>query len=130
MPSLLIRDQSTAGSDIDTITLDFPTEVITIREIIRERVYQEVQDYNTRTDGAFRGLVQPTGATPARRGYTLKPGRQIDWKQQFENACKAFESSRVLVLVGEKQAESLEEKVTLTRGTEVTFLRLVPLVGG
>jgi hypothetical protein len=130
MPSILIHDQSTAGSERDTITLDFPSEVITIRELIRERVYQEVQDYNSRADGAFRGLIQPEGAVPAARGFSIKPGRCIDWNQQFEKACQAFTSNRVILLVGERQAESLDERVTLSRGIEVTFLRLVPLVGG
>lgn len=133
MPSVLVRDESTGHSDHSTITLDFPSELITIRELIRERVYQEVQDYNARQDGSFRGLVQPIDSTPAPqrpRGYALKPGRPIDWKQQFEHACAAFASNRVLILVGDRQATSLDEQVTLSRGVEVTFLRLVPLVGG
>lgn len=130
MSTITIRDESTAGAETGRITLDFPTERITIRELIRERVYQEVQDYNRRKDGAFRGLVQPTDAEAALNGYKLKPGRDIDWKAQFDKACEAFEKNRVLILVADHQAASLEETVELTRGVEVTFLRLVPLVGG
>jgi hypothetical protein len=130
---LTIRDETTAGSETNRFTLEFPTERITIRDLIRERVYQEVQDYNrekAHAGGTFRGLVQPTEAEVALNGYTVKPGREIDWKSQFAKACEAFSNRRVLVLVGDRQATELEEEIELGRGAEVTFLRLVPLVGG
>ncbi len=131
MPATLtVRDETTAGLEAHRFTLEFPTERISVRELIRERVYQEVQDYNRDKAGRFRGLVQPSEAEIALNVYTLKPGREIDWKAQFEKACEAFESKRVLVLVGDKQATALDDTIELGRGTEVTFLRLVPLVGG
>lgn len=133
--TLTIRDETTGGTEQHRFTLDFPTERITVRELIRERVYQEVQDYNREKSGPFRGLVQPTDAEialngPGSGGFKIKPGREIDWKAQFEKACEAFERSRVLVLIGDRQAASLDEVIEITRGTEVTFLKLVPLVGG
>ena len=132
---LTVRDESlTTGTTDRSFTLEFPTERITVRELIRERVYQEVQDYNRERasgSGRFRGLVQPTDAEVMLNGeFKVKGGREVDWKQQFEKACEAFESNRVVVLVGEKQAASLEEVIEIGRGTEVTFLRLVMLVGG
>src|SRR5262245_29398715 len=127
---LTVKDETTGGAESHRFELEFPTERITIRELIRERVYQEVQDYNLRKDGSFRGLVQPQDAQASAAGYRVKPGREIDWKAQFEKACEAFEKNRVLVLVGDRQAGSLEDPVELTRGVEVTFLRLLPLVGG
>jgi hypothetical protein len=134
MPATLtIRDETTAGSETNRFTLEFPTERITIRELIRERVYQEVQDYNREkapAGGTFRGLVQPSEAEVALNGYKVKAGREIDWKAQFEKACEAFVNRRVLLLVGDRQATTLEEEIELSRGLEVTFLRLVPLVGG
>lgn len=128
--TLTVRDESLAGTVDRSFELEFPTERITVRELIRERVYQEVQDYNREKAGAFRGLVQPTDAEVALNGYRLKPGREINWKTQYEKACEAFEAGRVLVLVGDRQATSLEETIEIGRGTEVSFLRLVPLVGG
>ena len=130
MPTLLVRDETMAGAETGRTTLEFPTERITIREIIRERVYQEVQDYNRRNDGVFRGLIEPAGAERVLNGVKVARGRAIDWKQQFEKACEAFEHARILVLVGDRQTASLDEIVELARGVEVTFLRLVPLVGG
>lgn len=129
--TLTVRDETTAGDRSDAITLEFPTEHITVRELIRERIYQEVEDYNRHAGTkVFRGLVEPSDAEKTLNGVKLPRERRIDWKAQFEKACEAFEKSRVLVLVGDHQAESLDETVTLTRGVEVSFLKLVPLVGG
>ena len=134
MPTITIQDQTTAGKTTHELTLDILTETITVRELIRSRVYQEVQDYNLRQQkGAgdnFQGLVQPTGAEVALNGYKLKTPRQIDWKPQFEKACEAFERNAILVLVDDRQAESLDDELTLTARSTVSFLKLVPLVGG
>lgn len=130
MATLTVNDETTGGNVQQSFELQFPTEQITVRELIRERVYQEVQDYNRSRPEVFRGLIQPTDAEVALNGYRLRKPRQIDWKAQFQKACEAFEADRVLILVGDKQAESLDETITITRGVEVTFLRLVPLVGG
>ncbi|WP_215607712.1 hypothetical protein [Leptothoe spongobia] len=57
---LNIRDSNTLGDDGPIFVLDFLTEQITVRELIRSRVYQEVKDFNTQQPEFFRGLVQPT----------------------------------------------------------------------
>lgn len=130
---VLVRDETTSGERSDAIQLTFPVEQITVRELIRERVYQEVDDFNRKASDntvAFRGLVQPTDAEKVLNGVRPRSKRTIDWKAQFDEACKAYERNRILVLAGDRQTESLDEVITLTRGVEVTFLRLVMLVGG
>lgn len=131
MPTVLtVRDETLAGATTNRIELSFPSERITVRELIRERVYQEVQDYNLKKSGAFAGLVQPNESEAKLNGYALRPGREIDWHVQFDRACEAFERKRVLVLVGGRQTETLDETIEIARGTEVSFLKLMPLVGG
>ncbi len=131
--ALQVNDESLTGTVERSFTLEFPSERITVRELIRERVYQEVDDYNrtSRQEGVvFRGLVQPTDAEVALNGVRVKGGREVNWQTQFERACEAYEKSRLLVLVGDRQTASLEDQIEIGRGTEVSFLRLVPLVGG
>jgi len=131
MPATLtVRDETTTGQSFDAITLEFLTDHISVRELIRERVYQEVKDYNAKRPRTFRGLVQPTDAEQTLNGFKLKKPRMIDWEPQFTKACEAFEANEVIVLVDNRQAESLEEQITIQPATEVTFLKLVPLVGG
>lgn len=128
--TLTVRDETTSGETTNEFVLDFLTEEITIRELIRSRVYQEVQDFNLGRGREFHGLVQPTGAEATLNGYRLESSRTIDWRQQFDRALEAFETNRVLILVGERQAESLDERILLKPGVEVSFLKLTPLVGG
>jgi hypothetical protein len=106
------------------------TERITVRELIRSRVYQEVKDYNTRRPEYFRSLVQPTDAEQTLNGYKLRQPRQIDWEKQFEQAITAFERNGFIILVDDKQVSDLEQEIEIKPDTTVTFLKLVPLVGG
>lgn len=133
MPATLtVYDESTTGGRSEPIVLEFLTEEITVRELIRQRVYQEVQDYNLAKTKApvFNGLVQPTDAEKTLNGYKLKKPRLIDWNQQYDNAIAAFEKGSVLVIVNDRQAESLDERVTIDPSTDVSFLKLVLLIGG
>lgn len=132
---LTVRDESAVGSVINELTLDVLSESITVRELIRSRVYQEVHDYNLRQrqqggDATFRGLVTPTDAERALNGVRLRTPREIDWKQQFDKACDAFTRNGFFILVDDRQAESLDEVITLRHDTKVSFVKLVPLVGG
>lgn len=130
--TLTVYDETTAGGKSDGIELSFPTERITVHELIRERVYQEVQDHNLNLVNrpVFKGLVQPTDAEQTLNGYKLKKPRQIDWKPQFEKAVEGFEKNQILVLINDHQAESLDETIEITRGSTVSFVKLTPLVGG
>ena len=131
MPATLtVNDQTVTGKTTHSITLEFPTERTTVRELIRSRVYQEVQDFNRHHPETFNGLVRPTDSEQALDGFRLRKGREIDWKQQFEKACDAFERNGFFILVHDRQAERLDEEIDIRGGTQVSFVKLVPLVGG
>ena len=140
MATLTIRDETASGRTTGELTLDVLDETITVRELIRSRVYQEVQDHNRRSDlTPFKGLVTPrdeermlnvgrSGAGPG--AAAPRHVREIDWKKQFDVACDAFQRNGFFILVDDKQAESLDEPLTLRHDTRVSFVRLTPLVGG
>jgi hypothetical protein len=106
------------------------TERVTVRELIRSRVYQEVQDYNRHQPAVYRGLVQPTDAELTLNGYELRKARTIDWKKQYDKAVEAFETNGFLILIDDRQADSLDEEIVVRPDTSVSFLRLTALVGG
>ena len=63
MPATLtIRDETPGGTSFREWSLEVLTERLTVRELIRSRVYQEVQDYNQRQPAEYQGLIQPTDA--------------------------------------------------------------------
>lgn len=128
--TLTVYDETPLGQATNELSLAFLNERITVRELIRERVYEEVRQYNAETPGYFRGLVQPTDAEATLNGYRLRQRRRIDWEAQFEKALTAFQRNGFFVLVDDRQAESLDDVIEVRPGTRVSFVRLVPLVGG
>jgi hypothetical protein len=131
--TLKIRDETTVGIGADEdrdFTLDVMEGRITVRELIRTRVANEVRDYNLSQPEYFRGLVQPTDAERSLNGFRMGKRRRIDPEKQFELAIKAFYANGFIVLVNDRQVDELEEEIEIGPDTTVTFLKLVPLVGG
>jgi hypothetical protein len=77
----------------------------------------------------FAGIFVPVATEQDLNNKTAKPVK-IDRQHQFELACAAFTSNQVIVLIDEEQATELDQEVLVMPDTKVTFLRLVPLVGG
>ncbi len=128
-----IFDETLSGERTASLRLDLLSSTITGRELIRRRVYEEVQEYHAAPPSAvFRGLVTPTAAEIALNGpkptHVVK--RRVDWEAQYERALQAFARNGFFVLVGDRQVEDLDEELELKVDTEVSFVKLVPLVGG
>ncbi|MEU9785021.1 hypothetical protein AB0H92_29350 [Streptomyces phaeochromogenes] len=123
-------DETTSGDRGAGWGLEIAEERLALRELIRRRVFQEVAEFNARTPEVFQGLVQPKDTERVLNGYALRTPRRIDPEVQSELALKAFAGNGFLVLVGDRQFTDLDEEIELKLGTEVTFLKLVALVGG
>ncbi|GHF59450.1 hypothetical protein HNQ07_003868 [Deinococcus metalli] len=133
MYTVNVLDETTARPRPEpALTLDFEVETVTVRDLIRRRVYDEVTEYNAGARERFRGLVVPEGMERALNSPTVPRPHRIDWEQQSARALEAFARGTVIVLVGDRQAETPDEPVTLRLGhpLDVTFIKLVPLVGG
>ena len=131
--TLIVRDETATGTPVHEFPLEFASERITVRDLIRERVYQEVSEYNFRNrreGGIFRGLVQPTGTERALNGFKVPKDRDIDWEAQFDRAIEAFGKNGFFILIGDRQAERLDETIMIGPSTHVSFVKLTPLVGG
>ena len=130
MATVTVYDETTSGGRTNELTLEFLDERITVRELIRSRVYQEVTEYNARMPEYFRGLVQPTDAERVLNGYRVRERRRLDWEAQYEKAIAAFRGNGFMILVDDRQVTELDAVVELRHDSVVTFLKLVPLVGG
>jgi hypothetical protein len=128
--TITIADETATGTTINEFSLEFLNERVTVRDLIRARVYQEVTEYNARRSEHFRGLVQPEGAERAEGGYRRRQKRKIDWEEQYRRALKGFRVNGFLILVDDRHLEDLDEEIELGCDTTVSFLRLVPLIGG
>lgn len=132
LTELLIRDETTAslGKAEHTFTVHVSGETISVRELIRQRVYQEVEQFNARQPAVFRMLVQPNDTERTLNGFKFHKPRLVDPETQFEKALEAFLGNGFIILVDDRQVENLEAEIALYPETSVTFLKLVPLVGG
>ena len=128
--TLTIHDESATGETLLELTLNVSVERITVRDLIRQRVYHEVEEYNRRKPDTFRGLVQPTDSERTLNGYRLKQPRPLDANTQLAKAIDAFQGNQIIMLVDDRQVESLDEEIVLRPDMRVSFLRLTPLVGG
>jgi hypothetical protein len=128
--TLTILDESATGETLLELTLHVPAERITVRDLIRQRVRHEVEEYNRRKPETFCGLVQPTESERTLNGYRLKQPRAIDADTQLARAIDAFAGNQIIMLVDDRQVESLDEEIDVRPEMRVSFLRLTPLVGG
>jgi hypothetical protein len=101
-----------------------------VRELIRARVYREVHDYNASQPEYFKGLVQPSDAERSLNGFKMRRRRRIDPEKQFELAKRAFYTNGFILLVDDRQVDEFDDEIEIRPNTTLTFLKLVPLVGG
>jgi hypothetical protein len=101
---LTIADQTASGQQTGETVVEFLTETVTVREMIRARVWQEVNDFNHYRPEKFRGLVQPAETEQEFNGpHDARPKRTVDFKKQFDVACTAFDRNGYFVLVDDRQ---------------------------
>jgi len=126
--SVPILEETTAGERRSAGEFQFEAETLTLREIIRRRVQQEVERFNRSDIEVFRGLIQPEETERILNGVRERP--VLDWQKQYARALAAFQGNGFLVFVDDRQITDLDETVHLTAQTKVAFLKLVPLMGG
>lgn len=134
MKTLTIRDQTIGGQPSNEFSLNCSADILTVRELIKNRIAQEVSDYNNqiKLDSAatFNGLVQPVEVERAVNAKRRAKLDFVDWREQFDKAIDAFQKNQVFVLVDDKQVENLDDEIAIGENTVICFLKLVPLVGG
>jgi hypothetical protein len=129
---LTIKDESIYSSfgDQYVFKLSLKTDRLTVRELIRTRVEREVAEYNTRQSDKLYGLLQARETEQAHNNARPRKFQPLDLQEQFDKAVRAFHRNGFIILVDQRQAESLDTWIEVKPETEVTFLKLVALVGG
>jgi hypothetical protein len=131
MPTkVTIHDQTPTGQRTHSFTLDFMTPHVTVRQLIRSRVYQEAEDYNATKGPTFQGLVQPTDTDVTPTGFKMNKPRELNWKTQFEKALEAFQRGGFHILLDDKKLDRLDTEVDLNPNAQITFIKHAPVIGG
>jgi hypothetical protein len=120
----------------------FPSLRVTVRDLIRARVELEVERSTQQTVSARR--LQLGAALNDKEhsnsqhvfgpgmlfGSLQKSTAPIHVDELVALAEEGFAKSRFFLLLGNSQAESLDEEIDVTQTAEVLFLLLTPLQGG
>ena len=128
--TLTIKDETAGGKTTNEINVSFASELTTVKEIITARVTAEVDQYNNKMPEYFKGLIEPGDAERTLNGFKLKEKRKVDAEKQCLIALDAFQKNGFFLLVDNIQSESLEQMVVINTNTNISFVKLTPLVGG
>ncbi|MEO8772059.1 MAG: hypothetical protein ABI402_18315 [Ferruginibacter sp.] len=128
--TLTIKDETVTGKMVNELSITFDSELRTVAAIIEARVKAEVSAYNEKQPEYFRGLVQPGDAEQTLNGYKLKSRKKVDEEKQLLVALDAFQKNGFFILIDNIQSESLEQMIVINKNTNISFIKLTPLVGG
>ncbi len=128
MKTLVIKDEAISGKVLNEIALKFETEYITVKELIAKRIEEEVHRYQNDIDSYTRqGLVLPTNLE---KRLNKKSKQSIDLEKQIYIAFDAFLKNGFFILIDNEQVSELEQKFLVDETSDITFIKLTPLVGG
>ena len=127
---ITVEDKTPGYKTENLVELKFDTEVITVEELIMRRVMTEVEAYNKNKTERFAGLVQPGESEKLLNGYKMKKLMEIDAEKQCYLALSAFQKNGYFLFIDDRQVDSLKEEIRLRPDISVTFIKLMPLVGG
>ncbi len=128
--SVTIKDETTGGKTFHSVQIELSTSLVTVGEIIEKRVTAEVNQYNKKRNENYYGLVQPDGAEVILNGFRLQKFRPLSSEKQIQIAKDAFLQNAFFMLIDNIQAESLGQTFVLHQQSEISFIKLTPLVGG
>lgn len=127
---ITILERSAGGGRQTEVPFEVPAQRMTLRELMRRYIHDQVEAYNSNKDGRasswFAPAPEETELNPVRRPRRAR----IDPEMQCAASCAAFERNQIIVLINGVQAEDLEAEIVVSPDTKVTFLKLTPLVGG
>ncbi|MCP2342468.1 hypothetical protein [Actinomadura rupiterrae] len=130
MTAVTFRDESAGGASLAEFQVTGLPASMTVRELIRLRVREEVARHNARPTNRFNGLVRPDDAEIELNGYRLREPRVLDWERQADIAEESFRRNGFFMLAGDRQIDDLDESVDLTANPDLVFIKLLPLAGG
>ncbi len=135
--SVTIKLVDQIGIQKQTLELVVPKLQLTVRELIRLRVYNEFTSAKMYYETASQQVKE------IRMGIEGKAEKQFVWmdsigkinlnttlEAEADKACHNFQNNLFIIIAGGKQLENLDDELILDQESTVKFIKLLPLVGG
>lgn len=135
MTEISLRLKRLGKKRIHTVPYRISTEVKTLADLIRAAVTNEVERFNnSRTEPKLFAFLTPADIQAQSKDGKIGFGNlantdEADLEQAIEVALQAHADGVFLVFIDDDEIRSLDDEITLTEGSEVTFLRLTFLTG-
>lgn len=131
-----IKKISGKQSEITSMTFECPPETKNVRALLSLVVTRSVADYKARKEQWKELFPVLTGqeieekSGSGKIGFGILYGKKNPFlEKSIQEALQCFVDGMVALFVDGKQVTELEEEVILLEGSELTFVRLVPLAG-
>ena len=122
-----VLDQASSGEILNQLKMEFQSATVTLRDLISGRVRQETKRLFESSNRSIYSLIGQTDLETSR----IKPlDMSLVQDEKVKYALEMFQKNSFLVLVDDLQVTSLDQEIRLTNDTEISFLKLVPLIGG
>ncbi len=120
---------------VQSVIYNYEVPLHTVRDLLTETVKLNILEYKKRQDSSELMKVLSKGeiedkSTTGKIGFGRIYGeRKPDVQKAIETALECFEDGLVVVFVDGEQVGGLNEELTITEGSEVTFVRMTMLSG-
>ena len=122
-----VLDQASSGEILNQLKMEFQSATVTLRDLISGRVRQETKRLFESSNRSIYSLIGQTDLETSR----IKPlDMSLVQDEKVKYALEMFQKNSFLVLVDDLQVTSLDQEIRLTNDTAISFLKLVPLIGG
>ncbi|MBL7826181.1 MAG: hypothetical protein JNJ57_06080 [Saprospiraceae bacterium] len=134
--TLTFKDETLTGNLIQEMQVSVEAETLTLREIIMLRVAEEIKrledEKQHRFLTAFSDLTEQERLLNGEKRPTAKRHLPAgpDPEAYGYRALEAFKKNAFFVIVDDKQIDDLETPVHVSDKTNISFVKLTPLVGG
>lgn len=130
-----VKKFSKKQNEITQLERDYPDGMKTVRDLLTETVKIMVTQYESRMDSGemLKVLTKQDiedKSVSGKIGFGIHYGKKRpSLEKSIQSALECFEDGMVVLFIDGKQVENPDEHIELKEGSELTFVRLIPLAG-
>lgn len=128
MSELTMRDVSHAGHELGRAHVDGLPAVISLGELLRNRIRTDVARYNAEPGPVFKGLVQPADAIRHSDGHHMRIPRRLDADRLIAAAEEAVAAGILWFVLGDENVSDLARRIDVEQQDEVIAVLRRPVV--